>query len=201
MTIDDLTGPAARVTDDDVRRAAGLLGVSVAKVRTVCAVESNGRGFHPETRRPIILFEPHVFHKRTAGAFSVSHPDLSYARWGERPYPATQSQRYAQLATAMGLAESAALESASWGMFQMMGYNSRPAGFESVQGFVRAITHSEGEQIAAFARFVTARPEMLAALQKADWAGFARAYNGPGFAQHGYDKRLKAAFAHFQAAP
>lgn len=200
MKIEALTGPATPLVEADVLRAARILGVSAAKVRAVCAVESNGRGFHPETRRPVILYEPHVFHRMTQGRFAAQHPDLSYKAWGARPYPASQAQRWGQLAAAMALDETAALSAASWGLFQIMGFNFRSCGFDSVQGFALAMCQTEGEQLAAFARFVGAQPEMHQALVAGDWAGFARRYNGEGYAQHSYDQKLKAAFARFSKA-
>jgi hypothetical protein len=191
----DITGPATPLGPQDIPRAATILGVSAAKIGAVMDVESRGRGFHPETQRPIILFEPHVFSRLTDHKFDAAHPDLSYPEWGTLPYPATQGQRYAQLQAAMDLASSAALGSASWGMFQIMGFNSAAAGFESVESMVRAMCQSEGEHLAAFARFIGGNPVMLKALRAGDWAGFARAYNGKSFAQHGYDQKLKSAFA------
>lgn len=200
MTIDDLVGAALPLTDDAYAYAAGLLGVRAAKVRAVVAVESRGRGFHPDSRRPIILYEPHIFSRRTGGRFDAAHPDLSYPAWGQLPYPASQGQRWAQLGAAMALDEAAALESASWGLFQIMGFHAGVCGFASVQAFARAMAVSEGGQLEAFVRFVCADAKLLAALRAGDWAGFARRYNGPGYAQHGYDQKLKVAFAQFNAA-
>lgn len=200
MRIEDLTGPATPVADADVRAAASVLGVSKAVIQAVMAVESNGRGFHPESKRPVILFEPHIFHRETQGRFSASHPAVSYAEWGEHPYPATQGQRYAQLGEAMRLDETAALKSASWGLFQIMGFNFGQAGFDTVQGYVAAMVRGEGDQLLAFARFVGANPEMAGALRRCDWAGFARRYNGKSYARHGYDQKLKAAYARAVAA-
>lgn len=199
MTIEDLAGAATPLAEGDVRAAAAVLGVSVAKVRAVCQVESRGRGFHPQTLRPIILYEPHWFHRLTAGRFSDSHPELSYAAWGAQPYPASQSTRYALLGAAMALNEAAALKACSWGLFQVMGFNHQVAGFATVQAFVAAMVRGEGEQLMAFARFVIAKPPLLKALKDGDWAAFARIYNGPSFAVHGYDQRLKVAYAQARA--
>lgn len=199
MNIDDLTGRGLALTDDDVLRAAKILGVSAAKIRTVMAVESNGRGFHPETRRAVILFEPHIFSKLTAGRFDSQAPTISYKKWRTLPYPASQGQRWEQLAAAMALQPTAAIEATSWGLFQLMGFNAKACGFDTPEAFARAMADSEGEQLAAFARFVDGQPAMRAALVSADWAGFARAYNGPSYAQNGYDQKLKAAFARFTA--
>lgn len=195
MKLEDFTGPALPVTDDDVRAVAKILHVTARHVRAVMAVESNGRGIHPETKRPIILFEPHVFSRETKGAFDASHPDISYRTYGERDYPSSQIQRYGQLMRAMALNETAALRSASYGLFQIMGFNHRACGHATVQSFVAEMIKGERGQLTAFAMFIVANHEMLAALRASDWAGFARLYNGKSYAKHAYDQKLKAAFA------
>lgn len=200
MKIEELAGAATPLRNEDLRATAARLKVSVAHVQTVRQVESSGVGFDPSTRRPIILFEPHIFHRRTSGKFDKDFPDISYPERGALPYPKGQAERYAQLARAMALDEVAALESASWGMFQIMGFNAKPAGYATVQGFARAMARSEGEQLSAFAMFIASQPAMLDALRGSDWAGFARIYNGPGYAKGGYDKKLQAAFQRFKAA-
>lgn len=193
LTIADLAGPGTPLTPADLAAAALRLGVGLAKVRAVDEVESRGRGF-ADDGRPIILFEPHVFHKQTAGRFDATHPDVSYPAWGTQPYPGSQKIRYGQLAQAMSLDLEAALKSASWGLFQIMGYNAGLCGFADVSAFVRAMARDEAAQLAAFAAFLLRQPPMLGALKLGDWAGFARRYNGEGYAQHGYDQRLKVAF-------
>jgi len=216
LSLADLAGPATPLAPGDMLAAAKLLGVGLAKVQACEAVESRGRGFGSDGR-PIILFEPHIFHKLTGGKFSDGWPTISYPTWGTLPYPGSQSQRYAQLDQAMRLDPDAALKSASWGMYQIMGYNFRAAGggiapprpgapsarpglFATVQDFVRAMVRSEGDQLLAFARMILSQPAMTTALRLGDWAGYARLYNGPGYAQHGYDQKLKTAFARFRAA-
>lgn len=194
-SVDPFAGEALPLGEGAFQEAAKILGVGLAKVRAVDEVESRGRGFHPTTRRPIILFEPHVFSRQTEGRFDANYPWLSYKAWGERDYPVSQTQRYEQLRAAMALAPAAALAACSWGRFQVMGFNYKAAGFANVHAFWGAMKRSEGEQLRAFARFVAASPSMLSALQAGDWGGFARRYNGPGYAQHGYDQRLKAAYA------
>lgn len=192
---DPFAGEALPLAEGAFQEAAKILGVSLAKVRAVDEVESRGRGFHPTTRRPIILYEPHIFSRATEGKFDANYPWLSYPKWGERDYPVSQTQRYEQLRAAMALAPAAALSACSWGRFQVMGFNYRRGGYASVHAFWAAMKLGEGEHLRAFARFVTGSPAMLSALQAGDWGGFARLYNGPGYAQHGYDQRLKAAFA------
>jgi hypothetical protein len=35
-------------------------------------------------------------------------------------------------------------------------------------------------------------------LKEHDWAGFARKYNGPGYAENAYDQKLKNAYENFK---
>jgi hypothetical protein len=205
LSLADLRGPASAITDADIAAAARTLGrgIGPAKVQAVRAVESRGRGFGaPDAdglARPIILYEPHVFHRLTAGRFSEAWPLISYPDWGTEPYPGSQANRWAQLEQAFRLDPGAALGAASWGLFQLMGYNFKACGFDTVEAFVRAMATTEAAHLAAFATFVAGSPTMVQALALGDWAGFARLYNGKGYAQHGYDQKLKAAFAKARA--
>lgn len=178
----------------DIAEAARRLRTEPARIGAVIAVESSGRGFHPATGRPMILFEPHVFHRETDGRHARARPDLSYARWGARAYPGTQAERWRQLADAAVLDERAALRSTSWGLFQIMGFNHLACGFTTVEAFTRAQALSERDQLLAFTAFLRSRG-LDAALREGRWADFARGYNGPAYARHGYDRRLKAAYA------
>lgn len=200
MNLEEFVGDATPISAADFAEAAAVINVDPLRLMAVDDVESNGRGFHPLTRRPIILFEPHVFSKHTKGAFDATHPEISYPAWGTRDYPVSQETRYQQLVQAMALAEASALMATSWGRFQILGENYDRVGFPDVRGFVRAMARNEREQLLAFVRFVAASPALVAALKRSDWGGFARRYNGPAYAKHGYDQKLKAAFARRVAA-
>lgn len=113
---------APAITDAAINDAAARLSVSAAHIRAIKAVESNGKSFDM-AGRPVVLFEPHVFYKRTGGKFGTTA--FSYAKWGAKPYPKTADERWAQMADAAACDEQAALESASWGLFQIMGYHWR----------------------------------------------------------------------------
>ncbi|MGE3303743.1 MAG: N-acetylmuramidase domain-containing protein [Hyphomonadaceae bacterium] len=169
------------LTPADIANSAARLGVDEACLRAVLKVESRGRGFAPDGK-PFILFEPYVFSRLTRGRHGAAHPTLSHRTWRERPYPATQAERYAQLAEAYALDSEAALSAASWGMFQMLGRNFTACGFKTAAAFVADMAQSEARQLAAFEAFVRAN-NILDDLQRRDWAGFARIYNGPGQAE------------------
>lgn len=189
-------GPAKPLRDGDVTTIAGYLGCQVAAVRAVLAVESAGKGFGPD-KRPIILNEPHVFYRQLGPGPKCDRAvreGLAYARWGARPYPKTQAERYEWLARASAIDETAALRSCSWALGQVMGFNHLLAGFATVHEFVRAMTHSEGAHLYAMARFIVSK-RLQVHLRTRDWPKFAGGYNGAGYAKHAYHTRLAAAYA------
>ena len=87
----------------------------------------------------------------------------------------------------------AALMSASWGMFQIMGFNHKACGFASVHDFVRAMSQSPQAQLLAFVGFVEQRG-LVPFLREHRWGDFARRYNGPGYVYNRYDLKLREAY-------
>jgi hypothetical protein len=176
------------------RGTALKLGVDEACLRAVAAVESSGSGFLPKpSDLPKILFEGHHFHRLTKGRFDASSPGLSYPRWDRSKYKGLLGE-WERLDAACLLDRHSALQSASWGAFQIMGFNYALCGFNDIEEFVAAHKAGAEEQMAAFAHFIS-RPVFLDALRSNDWKKFARAYNGPGYAKNSYDRKLAAAFA------
>lgn len=186
--------PAQRgLSEADWQRAARTLGVDVAAIKAVAEVEAPRTGFLADGR-PRILFEAHQFSDRTGGRFDSSHPGISSARWNRDLYQGGAAE-YTRLTEAMALNGDAALQSASWGRFQIMGFNHQAAGYASVRDFVAAMYQNEGRQLDAFVTFIQADPAMHRALRNHDWASFAAAYNGPGYAANQYDTRMAEAYA------
>jgi hypothetical protein len=181
--------------DADIARAAQLLGCEPAAVRAVAAVESAGEGF--DNGKPKILFEAHVFSRLTRGRFDETHPDISSRKWNRALYKGG-SREHDRLARAYELDTTAALQSASWGKFQIMGFNYARCGFAHVFDFVDAMYRSEGAQLTAFCHFVKSMG-LDDELRRHEWSAFARGYNGPEFATNNYDGRLAQAFGHFQS--
>jgi hypothetical protein len=184
----EFSGPATPLGDKAIEQAAGRIGCPVAAVRAVIDVESRG-GFL-EDGRPKILFERHYFCRLTKGRFNQSNPDISSAKWGG--YKGGTAE-YDRLTRAIKLDRDAALRSASWGAFQIMGDNCRMCGFTSVEDFVKAMVAGEPEQLDAFVQFVK-KAGLADELSRLDWAGFARGYNGPAYRANRYDEKLDAAY-------
>jgi hypothetical protein len=93
----------------------------------------------------------------------------------------------------------AADASASWGMFQIMGFNYAACGEESIESFVRSMCESEFKQLLLTANFIKKNSQMLQALQAKDWVVFAKCYNGPAYAQNSYDVKLEAAYLKYSS--
>jgi peptidoglycan hydrolase-like protein with peptidoglycan-binding domain len=184
----DFAGAARPLHRDGLTAAAALVGVDPAALWTVVVVETSGCGFLPD-RRPCILFERHIFSTRTGRRFDAAHPGISGSAGG---YGQPGAHQYGRLEDAIACDRRAALESASWGLGQIMGFNAGLAGFRDAEEMVPQMMRSENEQILAMASFMRATG-MHAALQRRDWTNFARRYNGLGFATNRYDEKLAAA--------
>ncbi len=188
--------PQRGLTEADFAAVARQLNVDVAAIKAVAEVEAAGDGFLP-SGKPKILFEAHVFSDKTGGRYDASHPNLSSPRWNRALYGAGGEHQWQRFEHAYRLDPQAAMQAASWGRFQIMGFNYRAAGFNDVQSFVDAMKRGEGEHLKAFANFIESNPAMHRALQRHDWAAFARAYNGPGYAQNDYDTKMAAAYRRY----
>lgn len=182
-----------RLIEGDIDIAASTIGCDPAWVHAVIDVEAGGRsGFLPAPdSRPIILFESHQFHVLTGGRFDGVQPNLSTPTW-VRNYGPSGPHQWDRMQMAMRLDEDAALKSASWGMFQVMGSNFKMLGYGSVQDMARDMQTGEPAHLRAFVTFCR-KSGAAARLAADDPAGFARIYNGPGYAQNEYDIKLQEA--------
>lgn len=185
-------GPDYKLGNDDIDDAADRLGVEPAKIWAVWDTEACASPFI--AGRPTILFEPHRFSRATGHRFDQSHPSISSRDWNRALYPARQEDRWRQLLDAVALDVDAGFASASYGGFQVLGENYRLCGADSPWAFAWRQAQTEADQLEAFLLFVQAAG-LVPALQRGDWAAFARGYNGSAFRANGYDERLAANFA------
>lgn len=192
--------------------AAQRLGVDLATVLAVNEVESLGAGFLADGR-PSILYERHIMYRRLrqprhptndlaslqlyVEALATTQPNLVNPRPGGYVGGSAEHQR---LADARVIDDTCALESASWGAFQIMGYHAVRLGYASVQDFAQRMTQDENAQLDAFVRFIEADPALHKALRKRDWAVFAKGYNGPDYQRNRYDTKLARAYQRHAAA-
>lgn len=183
----------------DLVGAADTLEVDLAAVMAVNEVESRGVGFHyggPHGGEPVILFERHIMRRRlkyhgvSPVEYERSHPNLVNATPGGYIGGYRENDR---LDKARYLHNEAAIESSSWGLFQIMGWHWERLGYRTVNDWANAMAHSEARQLEAFVRFIESDRALHRALKEHDWRDFARRYNGPAFEKNDYDTKLAAA--------
>jgi hypothetical protein len=182
----------------DFEEIAARLSCEWEAVAAVAEVESGPLGGFGQDGRPIILFERHLFSRKTNSQYDASHPTISNRTPGG--YPRTQAERWTQLEQAYALAPEEALQSASYGRFQVLGQNFPNLGMANAHDYVAKLARSEKDQLEAFEGFVRANG-LADELQRKDWAGFASRYNGPGYAANQYDTKMAEAYARLKATP
>lgn len=197
----DMYSPRA-LTQASIDRAARDLACEPAAIHAVIEVESPHGGYLHDGR-VVILFERHIFWRQLEAAgldpASLGAPAsvLSEQRGG---YVGGAGE-YQRLALAQRYGAEQAMESCSWGRFQIMGYHARALGYPDASAMAADFARGEGDQLAAFCRFIEhVQPELLKALQARKWAAFARGYNGPAYAENLYDTRLARAYARHKAS-
>lgn len=187
------TGSKA-LTERDIKIAARKLSIPVATLKAVTEVESRQRGFLP-SGHPVILFERHIMYRR----LDPSEREHNAAKFpgivNEKPggYQGGEAE-WRRLRRACAIHETTAIESTSWGLFQIMGFHWQALGYRSAQHFHDQVSKNEGEQLEAFVRFVKLDKSLHAALKARDWQAFARLYNGPAYVRNHYDTRIAAAY-------
>jgi hypothetical protein len=176
----NFVGPARPITAHDVAAQATFYQLELAALRAVMAVESRNSGYDGR-RRPLILFEPHVFYRNLSGAQRdlAVRVGLAYRRWGQQPYPGGSDAQYKRLAEAIQINEEAAYRSVSIGMGQVLGENYKMAECRSAKEMFDQAKVSEANQLKHMIGFIVAKG-LRDDLNRHDWRGFAGGYNGRG---------------------
>ncbi|MDP3740351.1 MAG: N-acetylmuramidase family protein [Hyphomonadaceae bacterium] len=185
-------------TREKAAEIANKLGCESSVVLAVADVESDGAHDLPDGR-PKILFEAHWFSKLTKGQFDAQYPGLSSPVWDRSLYKGGAAE-WGRLNAAIRLDAEAALKSSSWGLFQIMGFNHKACGFDTVTAFVDFIKGPDDADMEAFINFVKANPLILKAMRAKDWKAFALHYNGPG-AVASYSAKMADAYGKFAGQP
>lgn len=195
------------LSEADLQRAADSLNIEIAAIKAVNEVESRGEGFL--NGQPVILFERHVFWKRLRGAgidprpFQAGNEDILSTQWGG--YIGGVAE-YERMARAQMIDSASALESASWGLFQIMGYHWETLGYRDVKDFVGKMQRSEADHLEAFVRFLKAnrldrflrRDAGQESLQLRNFTDFARGYNGRSFERNHYHTKMMKAYRRYK---
>ncbi|NWK74954.1 N-acetylmuramidase family protein [Acinetobacter sp. SwsAc6] len=186
-----------KLTDSQILSQAKALGVEATALKAVIEVECKSSGFNANNT-PVILFERHVMRQRLiangqskiADQMMIKRPDLcSKTDGGYGLY----SAQHGRLNAAAQYHRASALESASWGIGQVMGYHWKSLGYESLQAFINAMYKDEASQLDAMCRYIKVN-SLVNSLKNKDWKAFAHGYNGSAYAKNSYDVKLANAY-------
>lgn len=190
------------LTEQDYIQAAKTLRCDVSAIRAVAEVESPKGGFlyddHAGEWRPTVLFERHVMYRRYKDKYGYEkvismvnqYPDVINPKSGG--YIGDEAE-HRRIEKARKIDKNIGLESASWGMFQIMGYHWKALGFASVVDFVMAMSESESQQLEIFVKFIQANKTLLNAIRAKDFDLFALTYNGSDYPKNNYHVKMARA--------
>ncbi len=183
---------------DQLSEENELPGVVMKAIRQV---EGKADGFQPDGR-PIILFERHKFYKYLAELTSFpeanacmnKNPDICNTKAGG--YIGGSSE-YIRLEKACNINAEAGYLSASYGMFQLMGFNFETAGFSNVSDLVTAMAESEKNQFLAIVGFIKSNRSLHQAVLEEDAEQIAYRYNGSSYKINSYHTKIADAIASY----
>lgn len=192
-------GVATRLTAAHYAAAAEQYRIPVVDLKAFAEIESNGGGFLPDGRMKI-LFEGQWFwwhlQQLNLKPEHLQHrfPTIVYPRWTRKHYVGG-AREWDRLAVAQGIHETAALKSASWGMFQLMGFNAEVGGYPTVQAMLADYQKGEDRQLLSILQFME-KKGINRALRSGNYRQAITLYNGSGQVDHYLNLFLKAKKRH-----
>lgn len=178
-----------------IAQHAKRLSVQPAALQAVIAVESAGSGFTGNL--VTIRWEGHYFWRllperlrNVARSQGLADPRAQAVK-----NPRSMADRHALLERAKAIHAEAALKSISMGAGQVMGDHAERLGYRDVFEMWDA-NHTWQGQYDCMILYVE-KFGLVDELQRRDWAGFARGYNGPNYRKFAYDTKLRNAFIGF----
>lgn len=192
-----------KLTDARIAEIARENGIHPAALLAVKLVESGIKSGFLDSGKPQILFEGHVFYKYLKAnvksldidKLCAQYPNIVYHKWDKSKYLGGEKE-WTRLEQARQINVKYANYSASWGMFQVMGFNYKSCGCESISEFVEKMSESQEQQLRLTLNFFK-HSNLIVPLQKRQWATFAKGYNGPSFAKNRYHTKLQAAYSNY----
>jgi hypothetical protein len=174
---------------EQIKYLASANSYEYAALKAVINVESNGHGFSTTTGKIIIQFEP-VWFKRTYYQWKTGLAGHTWQSNGVR----NQTLEWKAFNDAFSLNKEAAMQSTSIGMMQVMGFHYKLLGFKNAGEMWNYAKENEANQVELGIRFIKKNPKLSEALASKDWPTFAFHYNGAGYKEFNYDKRLATAY-------
>lgn len=158
------------LSKDQITIIAESIGVDYASLMAFISVESGGLGF--VNGRIVIQFEPAWFRKKA--------PYAPSGLWRLNKVE-NQTQEYKAFSEAFRINPTAAMQSTSWGLGQIMGFHYKLLGYATVNEMVEDFKKGKYQQVLGIAKFIKGTPALLKALRSKNWHLVAVYYNGAGY--------------------
>lgn len=193
----------------DYIRASERLGWNPWLVHALSLKETKGDPWLPDGRTRI-LYERHQFYRRlpdkvVRDRLAVSDRDICHSTM-KSSKAANRIDRYVGgageyefLRRAVAVNREVGFACASYGQFQVMGFNAKAMGYASASEFARQMQLDVNAHLESLVRFVLATPSVLQAGRKEDLTGVAVGYNGPEHAKNNYVPSLRQHIAQVRA--
>lgn len=190
-----------KLTTEQIQTIAKENNIPYAALRAVIEVECKGSGFNSDNT-PVILFERHIFRRQLiangkeslAVQLTKERPDICNTTMGGY---GKYSQQHSRMGDAARYDRTSELESASWGIGQVMGFHWKTLGYPSLQSFINAMYKDEASQLEAMIRYIKVN-KLDVHLRNLNWAAFAKGYNGASYKVNKYDEKLATAYNKFK---
>jgi len=176
------------ITDADYIAAAKELGIDVALMKAIGKNESNGSGFYGEGKAKI-LYERHYMYNLLAkqkqyGSAKAMELQKECPTIVHKSPNVIRTGSFTKLKKAKEIDVGCAIQSCSWGRFQVTGDNYRWASYSTPQELEMAMNTCELLHFKFFVAYLKNKKGMLKALSDKDWEEIAYIYNGPQWKTH-----------------
>jgi hypothetical protein len=189
-----------------LKEQSDKLGAKPADLAAVLLVESRGRGFD-DRGNPITRFENHVFfrrwgdkHKSDFDKHFTFDPMTKYKGHTFRKddtesfstFHLDNAKEMKVLSFARSLDDTAALQSASYGAAQVMGFNHKTLGYPTVQAMHKDFSLGIRPQLDGMISYIKNNKLCMEGIRERDYFKFAGGYNGKG-KEADYSKKIREA--------
>ncbi|ERP95708.1 hypothetical protein Q669_29510 [Labrenzia sp. C1B10] len=183
-----------------VEAEALKLSVDPNALLAAVKIESNGKIFADVDGKnlPLIRWEGHYFDQLVdpSKRQEARKAGLANPKAGAVKNPKSQSARWALLKRAMKIDPDAARMSISIGFGQVMVAHWKKLGYQSPAHMIEIACLGFTGQLDLMTNYIK-WAGLVDELQRFDWSGFARGYNGPKYRKYGYHTKLKNAYERF----
>lgn len=193
------SNPMYILTDKDYNFAAKKIGCEIEAIKAIAKIETGGKSGWIDSKHCIILFEGHIFWQELKNTginpynYATKYYDVLYPHWTKKFYKGGLNE-YQRLAKAERINKEAALKSASYGMFQILGTNYLKCDIKNIFLFEKLMNTSSSWHLNLFVNYII-KNNLGKFLQNHQWDNFAYYYNGPSYRKNNYAKRIATEYS------